>query len=165
MNYLTDVPNPFGLAGPPAFFLHDLAIFDADLVLFPSQEEAIYRLGRKVTHAPDIWRLVASVQNGRKPDARTMARHGLVPVTSILPSPLTHWGPTILQDLAQMDVQRFGGADKFVDAIEDREEAEAAHTRATEQADLDALAHEAYSDVVWQAGRRVGMTSTPPVAS
>lgn len=165
MNYLDDTLNPFGLAGPPSWFLHDLSVFDPDLILFPSQEEPVYRLGRKVTHSADIWHLVTSIHNGRRPDARTMARHGLVPVTSILPSPLVHWGPTILRDLAKMDVQRFGGADKFVDAIEQREADEAARVRKQEDGDLDALAHQAYSDVVWQAGRRVAVPATSPVAS
>ena len=174
MNYLAATPNPFGLAGPPAWFLVDLAVFDADLVLFPSQEEAVYRLGRKVTHAGDIWRLVRSLDGKNlddgtatkpRPDAQVMARHHLVPVTSLLPSPLTRWGPTILQDLAAMDVRRFGGADRFVDAIEEREADAEARARRTTHDDLDALSHQAYSDLAWLTGRRVAVTPPGPATS
>jgi hypothetical protein len=164
MNYLAHVPNPFGLAAPPAWFLKDMATFDADLVLFPSQQEAVYRLGRKVRHSPDIWRLVKSLTartmddgttSKPKPDSQTMALYNLIPVTSILPSPLTHWGPSVLQDLAAMDVRRFGGADKFVDAIEDKERSDEERQRANTLSDLDALSHQAYSDIVWKSGQRV----------
>jgi hypothetical protein len=164
-NYLDDTPNPYGLAAPPPHFLTDMETFDKELVLFPSQEEAVYRLGRKVKNAGDIWRLVRSLthQTGEdgqstkaRPDSKTMAQHGLVPVTSILPSPLTHWGPTILQDLASVDVQRAGGADKFTDALEAREAEAEGRSDRTIRDDLDALARQAYSDIVWKTGRRVG---------
>lgn len=171
MNYLDYVPNPYGLAGPPAWFLADLSTFDPDLVLFPSQEQAVYRLGRKVKHSPDIWRLVKSLNqrtdtNGQsmhqRPDAKTMAQHGLVPVTSILPSPLVQWGPVILKDLAAMDIHRFGGAEKFCDELETRESADEDRLNASIDSDLDALAHQAYSDLVWKSGRRVGLAIHGP---
>jgi hypothetical protein len=170
VNYLATTANPFGLAGPPAWFLVDLAIFDPDLVLFPSQQEAVYRLGRKVTHAGDVWRLVGSLEGKNlpdgtpttpRPDAQIMARHHLMPVTSILPSPLTHWGPTILQDLAAMDIRRFGGGDAYTDALEAREQTEEDRSRVAMQGDLDALSRDAYSDIVWKTGRRIGMTPRP----
>jgi hypothetical protein len=173
-NYLDGVANPFGLAGPPAHFLADLAIFDADLVIFPSSEEAVYRVGRKVTHAGDIWRLVASLtgktdENGQhykpRPDSKVMAQHRLVPVTSLVPSPFIQWGPAILQDLAAMDIQRFGGADRFADAIEEREQLAEDHERRTMIDDIDALARDAYSQIAWKTGRRVGLTTAPPQAS
>lgn len=172
-NYLDDTPNPFGLSAPPPHFLSDMETFDKELVLFPSQEEAVYRLGRKVKNAGDIWRLVRSLTHRTKedgqstkarPDSKTMAQHGLVPVTSILPSPLTHWGPTILQDLARADVQRAGGGDRFVDALEDGERREEEHSQRTIQDDLDALARQAYSDIVWKKGSRVGINLPEPVS-
>jgi len=169
MNYIETL-NPYGLAKPPVHFLHDLFVFDPELVMFPSQEEAVYRLGRKVKHSPDIWRLVKSLTHGvtadgrstpGRPDSRTMAQHSLVPVTSILPSPLTHWGPTILQDLAKMDTHRAGGADAFTDTLEAREASEEERSATVQRQQLDALAREAYSDIVWKSGRRVSMTPTP----
>jgi len=141
-------------------------VFDPDLVIFPSQQEAVYRLGRKVRHSPDVWRLVTSLTNTHnpdgthpkpRPDARVMARNGLVPVTSILPSGLTHWGPELLRDLASRDIRRHGGGDAFVDALEAGEDAEAARIQHGIQGDLAALAHEAYSDIAWKSGRRVAV--------
>lgn len=172
-NYLDDVANPFGLAGPPAHFLVDLFEFDADLVIFPSAEEAVYRVGRRVRNAGDIWRLVASLtgkpdENGQtarvRPDSKTMAAHRLVPVTSLVPSPFIHWGPTILQDFAQMDIRRFGGADRFTDMIEEREAADEARQRQTIIDDVDALARDAYSQIAWRTGRRVASPGIPPQA-
>jgi hypothetical protein len=166
VNFLAYVPNPFGLAAPPAWFLADLTRFDPDLVIFPSQQEAVYRLGRKVKHAPDIWRSVKSLSSTTaddgtplhaRPDSKVMAQHGLVPVTSILPSGLTHWGPEILRDLAHRDIQRYGGGDAFVDALEANEDAEAARQNQAIAGDLAALSHQAYSDIAWKSGRRVAV--------
>ena len=164
MNYLAHLPNPFGLAGPPSWFLIDLAAYDPALVLFPSQEEPVYRLGRRIPHGRDIWSKVRSVTTGRnddgsptrhRPDAQTMALHRLAPVTSILPSPLVHWGPTILADLAARDIQRAGGAADFADRLDAQEEREEELDRRRMLGDLDALSREAYSGIVWKTGRRV----------
>jgi hypothetical protein len=71
-----------------------------------------------------------------------MARHRLAPVTSILPSPLVHWGPTILHDLAARDIQRAGGAEQFADKLDAQEQAVEDQERQTMQSDLDALSRE-----------------------
>lgn len=115
--YLTSVPNPFNLLGPPAWFLAEMRAADADLVIFPSQEQAVYRIARKAPHGARSAFAYSFLQ--KRPDTRTYATHGLVPVTSLLP--FVQWGPVVLSDLAEMDVRRAGGGAAAADLLERRE--------------------------------------------
>jgi len=105
--------NPYGLAAPPAWFLQDLAVFDADLVIFPSLEDAAYCLARRVTKGAPF---AVSLLQDKHPNAAFCQQQRLLAITGILPHP--HWGPALLADLAQMDMWRAGGSDKYCDALE-----------------------------------------------
>ena len=118
--FLAHVPNPFNLVGPPAWFLAQMHAQDADLVVFPSQEEAVYRIARKVPHGHRTGFSFAFMQ--KRPDTQTYVQHGLAPVTSLLP--FVQWGPVVLSDLAEMDMQRFGGAEKVADLLDRRDQDE-----------------------------------------
>ena len=164
-NYV-ETPNPFLLASPPVWFLDDLQIFDPLLVIFASQEEPVYRVGRRVRHAANVWRSCATVQSAsdarpsiftRRPDAKVMAQHNLVPVTSLFPSPLTRWGPTILQDLAERDLQRHGGADKYVDALEAREQAEEQRAARLVPEEAAVRARASWKGWKWRSGQTIDL--------
>jgi hypothetical protein len=127
--------NPFGLSSPPNWFLEDLWNFDPCLVIFPSKEEALYRLARRAEHGAPVVRLLTG-----RPDTGIFVKHRLVPVTSILPSPMVQWGPVLLKDLAERDIRRQGGfkraaslldqQDADADAKWHRENADGAEVRA-----------------------------------
>jgi hypothetical protein len=137
-NYLA-VPNPFALAEPPAWFLQQLAVFDPDLVIFPSQEEAVFRVARRVRRMPPTAQVSFTLLRHR-PDTRIYAQHRLVPVTTILSG---RWSPAIFADLAERDLWRVGGADRACDLLEAREAADEARQRralASDARDLAGLA-------------------------
>jgi hypothetical protein len=116
-NYL-ETANPFGLSRPPVSFLQQMHTYDSALVIFPSMQEAVYRFCRRRTHTPPV----LSLQDPKKnPDTVFIFNHRLVPITGIVPGP--HWGPALLNDIAQMDMWRVGGADKAADALDRLEEA------------------------------------------
>lgn len=120
LNYLGG-QNPFGLSDPPTWFLEDLWKFDPCLVIFPSKEEAVYRLARRAEHGQPIVSLVAN-EKKRRPDTKVFWEHKLVPVTSILPPPMVQWGPVLLKDLAAVDMRRRGGYRKIADALDAADE-------------------------------------------
>jgi hypothetical protein len=120
MNFIVE-ENPFGLAAPPTWFLEEMWKFDPCLVIFPSKEEALYRLARRVEHGQAILTLVADPAK-RRPDTTMFWKHRLVPVTSILPSPFVHWSPILLKDLAERDIRRQGGYKKVADRLDAEDE-------------------------------------------
>lgn len=109
--------NPYGLADPPQWFLKDMYEFDADLVIFPSMEDAAYCLARRVTHGEP---LAVTLLKDKHPNAVFCMTYRLLSITGILPG--AHWGPALLGDLVQMDMWRSGGSDKHCDALERLEE-------------------------------------------
>jgi hypothetical protein len=116
LNFLVE-ENPFGLASPPRWFLEEMWKFDPCLVVFPSKEEAVYRLARRAEHGAPTLTLVADPQK-RRPDTTMFWKHRLVPVSSILPAPYVHWSPVLLNDLAERDVRRQGGYKKAADRLD-----------------------------------------------
>ena len=116
LNYLLE-ENPFGLTPPPTWFLKDLWAFDPCLAIFPSKEEAVYRLARRVEHGSPILTLVADPAK-RRPDTTMFWKHRLVPVTSIMPPPFVQWGAPLLKDLAVRDIRRQGGYRKAADRLD-----------------------------------------------
>lgn len=115
-NYLPTL-NPFGLAGPPPFFLKLLKEADPQLVLFPSMEEPVYCLARRVVHgAPLALKLLQT----KHPNAHFCCANRLLAIVGVLPD--AHWGPLLIADLQKMDMWRAGGSDKFCDSLEKLEE-------------------------------------------
>ena len=112
-NYI-ETSNPFGLARPPASFLLAMFTMDPALVIYPSQQDACYRLSRRATNTPGILRMMQD-----QPDKAVLFKHRLVPVTSILPGPW--WGQKLLEHLCQCDIWRAGGADAVTDKLEEQE--------------------------------------------
>lgn len=159
-------PNPFGLAKPPAFFLVDMATFDPALVIFPSAEQACYRLCRRVRRGAPIRHVgKMRLQTGgvvERFDHKVLVAERLVPVISLLPHP--QWGPKILLDLAQADLWRHGGADAVSEQIQASEDAERQKLDASLADDAAQRAHAAWSDYKWKTGQRVDI-SRPAMVS
>lgn len=116
LNFVAE-ENPFGLSSPPTWFLEDLWKFDPCLVIFPSKEEALYRLARRAEHGAPVTRLLKG-----RPDTALFVKHRLVPVTSILPPPMVQWGPVLLKDLAERDIRRQGGYRKVASLLDQHDE-------------------------------------------
>lgn len=148
MNNYLEGANPFNLVGPPTWFLRQLEAMDPALVIFPSCEEGVYRVARRVTHTPGVLRALSY-----RPDTKVFVQHRLEPVTSLLP--FARWGPVILQDLAERDIWRVGGADKAADILDARDEE--ADRRLDCEADdgSDQRAHAAYQATKLRAGQTV----------
>lgn len=147
-NYLP-LSSPSNLTPPPAWFLTDMRAFDPELVLFPSQEDSVYRLCRR-TRGP-----LPALNFMHSPDARICRAHKLAPVKAILPPPFVHWGPVILADLAQYDLQRHGGGKGAADILDRREaDAEAKiDANITDQAGV--MAGHAYRELKFNLGQTV----------
>jgi hypothetical protein len=151
MNFIVE-QNPFGLASPPTWFLEEMWKFDPCLVIFPSKEEAVYRLARRVEHGSPL----LTIAKGR-PDTTVFWKHRLVPVTSILPSPYVHWSPVLLADLAKRDIRRQGGYKKAADALDALDDAEDSkwHTDVEDGAMIRARA--SWREQRWTRGEAVDL--------
>lgn len=146
-NYLHRTPNPWNLAAPPAWFLVELAAYDAELRIFPSAEEACYRFARKAKVHPAVMTALAN-----RPDTKTYVEYGLVPVTS-LPQ-FEPWSPRILWDLAERDMHRIGGGAKAADILDvaDARREQQAQVAADDR--LHAINRDAYIDASTDIGTR-----------
>lgn len=152
-NYLAAVPNPFNLVGPPDWFLDQLAAYDPELVIFPSQEEGVYRIARK--HQGKTPRIFTFLED--RPDTKVYVANNLVPVTSVLPPPLVQWGPVIINDLAERDIQRVGGWQAAARLLEDREDTQERRLDKTIRDDADSLAGFAWKAMQWRTGQTIDL--------
>lgn len=154
VNFLRGIPNPFGLDDPPEWWLQELAKFDDQLVLFPSQKDAVFRLGRKARASRGAKPAdYPGVQN--HPDTLVMCNHQLVPVTTVMPGAI--WTHRVFEKLAERDTWRHGGADKVADILESNEQAQAAAVQREHESHADAIGHDAYASMKYRTGQRVSM--------
>ena len=145
--------NPFGLLGPPGFWLDKLKDFDDSLVVMPSKQAHVYRLCQRRPHDPRA-ALVSSLMQDS--DARQMAAYGLVPVTTILAD--AKWdNPVMWEDLRQRSPHRMGGAQKFEEMILAQERAKQMKDNEVLQQNLTDRAKDAYGYYLMKAGRRQHM--------
>jgi hypothetical protein len=120
-NWLAEVANPFLLKIPPKWFLRDLATFDQDLVLFPGQTEACYRLARKRSKTKGIetvTKWVTAVGTGVPTETAVYVKYGLLPVMALVPT--VQWSPLIFHELRRRDTWTVPQADRALDAMEER---------------------------------------------
>jgi len=159
-NYV-GAPNPFQLAGPPAWWLRELAIFDADLVVVPSQQQPVYRLARRVRRAKGLLESAVPQVKDFQPLPDTLQMHALrvVPVTTIMPGAV--WGNHLFATLAARDTWRVGGGAKTADLLDEADRV-ARQRRKAETHDtageVAARMHEAYS---YRSGSRTSLAHSP----
>ena len=116
-NYIR-TSNPFNLQEPPKFFLDQLEAYDADLVVFPSTHEPVYRLARRKTHTLDVYKFMENY-----PDTAVFVAHKLAFFKSILPTSLDMSWERVLMELPEFDQWRFKNADAVADHLDAREAA------------------------------------------
>jgi hypothetical protein len=132
--YLSDVPSPFGLAAPAAWWTEVLAAYDPDLRIFPSQTKPLYRVMRvaRLTGGLnfDRFKHVLTVFNA---DTKIALERRLVPVMTFGPDVFNRHPSLILDVLKRRDTWALGtdgvGGDKAADLL-DAQEAEEEKTRA-----------------------------------
>lgn len=116
-NYIADA-NPLQLAGPPSWFLKQLWEFDSSLAIVPSKQGFYYRLGQR---RPLL--LKEQVINDvlkEQLDTAMLARHGLVPVTTILAT--ANWSnPLFFEELRRRAPWRMGGWKKYEQMVLDQD--------------------------------------------
>lgn len=105
--------NPWKLPQPPVWFLQQLYDRDPQLVVFPGVQANVYRLARRSRMVNAIREFVQDTE------LQAMINQHCIPVTTILPT--TNW-VGIFQWLDDHDTWKAGGADKFVDRLESREQ-------------------------------------------
>ena len=148
------VANPFGLELPPKWWLDQLGVFDDQLVIFPSQKDPVFRLGRKSRLSAGIEPSdVPGIEN--HPDTVVMRNNGLVPVTTVVPGAV--WDTRVFTHLAERDTWRMGGATETalkVEAVDDAAKKAVDTTQADELHERSADAFAAYR---YRTGSRVSM--------
>jgi hypothetical protein len=116
-NYIVDT-NPFSLAGPPKYFLRQLWEFDNSLVVIPSRQGWYYRLAqRKRLNLPEH---IVNDALFNDSDTKMLARHSLVPVTTILAT-VNWFNPFLIEELRRRSPTRLGGADAVNKMLEDQD--------------------------------------------
>jgi hypothetical protein len=117
-NYIVDA-NPFKLAGPPDYWLQALWDFDQSLVVMPSKMGFYYRIGQRRPPSHTL----KMVEEMRKEDADAimMAKHRLVPVTTLLSTANWSQFPMHMEMLRQRAPWRMGGADEVNRRLEQQE--------------------------------------------
>lgn len=152
-NYIR-VATKFGLEDPPKWWLKRLHVFDDQLVLFASQSDPVFRLGRKSRLSRGIEPAdVPGVAN--HPDTIVMRTHGLVPVTTVYPRAI--WDETVFEHLAQRDTWRMGGAEGTMQKLEELDQAAAAAIQKKQDDELHERSVDAFAAYRYRTGSRVSM--------
>src|SRR5580692_8851356 len=108
INYIPD-HNRFHLAGPPAWWLRQLAVFDSSLVVVPSRQSFVYRLAQR--RRPSLHATMVNDLTFKESDTRMLASYGLIPVTTILAT--ANWSnPLMFEELRRRSPTMMGGAAK-----------------------------------------------------
>lgn len=145
-----ETENPFGLAPPPAWWLQQLALFDSDLVLFPSRRDPMYRLTRRVTRS---YGLACVGRLEKSPDTALCVQLSVLPVISYLPT--IQFTLELFTHLASCDIWRVGGGDKAADLMDGAEVAAEANIQRQFDSDSDALAGTAYRAAKTRLGQTI----------
>ena len=151
-NFIPDT-NKFKLAPPPDWWLDLLWDFDSELVVIPSRMEAVYRLARRATRSIGIGPLAML---SPQPDTLMLYSHKLVPVTSILGWGGI-WGTHIFNELRRRDVWQ-GGADKYINSVEEIEAAAKAKQKAQIRDDMNHRSGDAWRSYQARTGQRTKLS-------
>jgi hypothetical protein len=107
--------SPFGLPEPDPAWLQPIADYDADLRIYPSQKDYVYRLARLATNTGGMNGKMFGALDNLHPDTKICLNHHLVPVTTI-PVAATFAPPdVIVEQLRRRDT--FGMTAEQIDAL------------------------------------------------
>lgn len=165
-NWIPDV-NRYGIPKPPAWFLKVLWDQDSALVLIPSRQSRKYILARRRDRSKVIANIVQHEiderihKRVRYSDSDMLAQYKLVVVDSIrsITGNLhqASWmasTPEMMQELRERDMWAAGGAEKYIEKIEERERTAAQKKRANLLDDLDHRAGDAWRSYQARTGQR-----------
>ncbi len=160
LNYV-GAPNPYQLAGPPAWWLQELADFDKDLIVIPSQQQPVYRLARRVRRGKGLLASHLPQVKDFSPQPDTLQMHALrvVPVTTIMPGSV--WGSHIFSILRSRDTWRVGGGQKAADLMDeaDREKRIRQHEDTKDKSGV--VAADMYKSYGYRTGSRTSLAYLP----
>lgn len=159
-NYL-DIPSPFALPKPKDHWLRTLAAFDADLVIFPSQKQPLYRLARRAKRSGGITeRIFRKVGSMLHPDTKIMFDNRLVAVTTIPRGAVEAPCEILCQQLIPRDTWRFGpGDDAGARSLERMEHEEAERQNRAWKEETRARHRAARISFLYRTGARVSLIS------
>lgn len=151
-NYIPG-PNPFHLAGPPAFWLRKLWDFDQSLVVLPSVQGFLYRIAQR-RPLDEKAKLVNGIS--LEGDSKLMATYGLIPVTTLLAT--ARWdNPLMWNDLAERAPWRQGGAAAYEAALDAQEREKNIKIAAGINEHNTYLSKDAWKMYQIKTGRRIGL--------
>ena len=156
--------NPFQLLAPPNWFLDDLWVFDDQLVIVPSQVQAVYRITRRTRRSAGL-RRIATLAQGMDihPDTKLMADQRLVPVATLAPT--LGWSSQILVELARRDVWRAGGPKAAADILDAQDKAREQSIDAKCVDELTERVNRSYESYRYRTGQRLSLTTPEPPVS
>jgi hypothetical protein len=139
-NYIADM-NRFNLAGPPVWWLRQLAVFDPSLVVVPSRQSPLYRLAqRRRLQLPEKMTNDALFNES---DTKMLASYSLIPVTSIIAT--INWNdPAIWSELRRRAPWRLGGATEVISKLEAQEAQDELSKKAQTDEQLEWLSRDAW---------------------
>ncbi len=145
--------NPFNLRTPPGWFLARLHAYDTELVIFPSEKEPVYRMGRRGRYGHGLLTVLKDI-----PDTKVFVDNRVWPWKSVLPESLGMQWAKVLVELPDYDTQRYDDPAGQLDAAEAKIEADL-DKRIEDEADQRAAA-------MWRTlgiieGSRIGGGSRP----
>jgi len=155
-NFIRD-RNPFNLSAPPAWWLQRLADYDAQLVVIPSRQEAVYRLARRTWNSPGV---SAMAVLHREKDTAMMAAYGLVPVTTIIGWGV--WGTNIFNSLRARDIWAHGGAEKVVKTLDEFDAETEQKKRAAIRDDMWMRSGDAWKSYQTRTRQRINVSGENP---
>lgn len=161
-NYLKG-ESAFSPIEPPAWWLHEMWLFDAQLVIFPSAKAPTFVLARRAKFsAGEPLHTALDKATGKpvpqNPDTVFMHTHRLVRVCEILPGVL--WDQRVFQKLAAHDIQRLGGATEVANRLDAMDAAKAATIQRTQEDEIHARSIDAYRDYKSRIGERISLAKS-----
>ena len=104
-----DMPSPFGLAAPPAWWCRALAEYDPDLRIFPSQTKPLYRVMRLARLSGGLnFERFKGVLSAFTADTKIALERRLIPVMTFGPDVFNRNPQLIVATLKRRDTWQFG---------------------------------------------------------
>lgn len=158
------------MAVPPAFWLERLYDFDAELVVFPSQQVPFaYCLARRAKKTGGInAKLLEKDMGGFQPtpDTKFCITHRLLPVTHIFRYDSSSWSiDNILAELRARDTWAHGGSAKVADLLDEQDEAHRAKVQKNIREDFYNRSGDAWRSYNLRAGSATAAGGTVAQAS
>lgn len=149
---------------PPVWWLRQLYDFDSQLVLIPSrQRPGAYVLARRPQHSRGLDPVVRWMQNDKASipgDTMLCHEYKVVPVCLIYKQSDGWSIDNILNDLRSRDTWAAGGANAFVDQIEDQEAAEEKKAQRSLWENMYQRGKDAYRSYTARTGSRINPGGT-----